>query len=650
MSMFLKIKAKILIFLIVLTVLLFSFPSSSFADAPITQIGETLGYKAIQSFDSKVMVKKNGSLEITETIFYDLGPTQRHGMIRFIPTKYDWTGRKPNGAVKGAKFERETPIDVVSIQRDGIDENFDQSTEGLNKVLKIGNGNVNISGLHEYKIVYVLKNFVNEFKDHDEVYLNITGNLNRVPIIKATATISIEGANGATKIESLCIAGPYGSKLPCGENENNEDGSVSFSESNINPNSGFTVVLGVEKGVLHPDPPLLNETWTLASAFRITKGTLASFLALIVAGLTFIFLLIYKKSRDKRYVGSAIDAAMGNTTGAEVSKPLFNNPGNPVEFVPPDKIRPGQVGVLVDETVDDVDLTATIIDLAVRGYIHIGEKEVETKQLFGGPIMMKYYWIAKKKEYNFDNSLLDYEKDLLKALFEVRESYYLSEITEEQAPKFQKVKEKMYTEMTRNKWYLIAPDKTRKKWKNIGGGVLIVSLILTIASAKFTHFAFTILALPILSIVLLSCYKRMPSRTAKGSAIVGRIAGFRQIFDVGEGERQAFAEKANLFLEYLPYAIVFGCADKWANIFGSLGLTADQLGISTFYTGSTNFSTMLFTHEIGRFSTSTIGSISLAQSQYSSSMSSGSSGFDDGGFSGGGFSGGGGGGGGSSDW
>ena len=38
-----------------------------------------------------------------------------------------------------------------------------------------------------------------------------------------------------------------------------------------------------------------------------------------------------------------------------------------------DDLRPGQVGTLLDERADTLDVSATIVDLAVRGYLHIEE-------------------------------------------------------------------------------------------------------------------------------------------------------------------------------------------------------------------------------------------------------------------------------------
>ena len=41
---------------------------------------------------------------------------------------------------------------------------------------------------------------------------------------------------------------------------------------------------------------------------------------------------------------------------------------------------------------------------------------------------------------------------------------------------------------------------------------------------------------------------------------------------------QKFAERANIFHEYLPYAIVYGCVDRWANAFKDLGIEVGQPG------------------------------------------------------------------------
>ena len=56
-------------------------------------------------------------------------------------------------------------------------------------------------------------------------------------------------------------------------------------------------------------------------------------------------------------------------------EPLWDHTPVAVEFQPPDGLRPGQVGTLLDERVDPLDVSATIVDLAVHGYLRIEEQE-----------------------------------------------------------------------------------------------------------------------------------------------------------------------------------------------------------------------------------------------------------------------------------
>ena len=51
-----------------------------------------------------------------------------------------------------------------------------------------------------------------------------------------------------------------------------------------------------------------------------------------------------------------------------------------------------------------------------------------------------------------------------------------------------------------------------------------------------------------------------------------RVLGFREFMQVAETDRQRFNEEENIFQEYLPYAIVFGCVDKWAKAFEDMGI------------------------------------------------------------------------------
>ena len=79
------------------------------------------------------------------------------------------------------------------------------------------------------------------------------------------------------------------------------------------------------------------------------------------------------KGRDQRYAGQVpgLAPSAARHRGAE---PLC--PPEPVAWSSSRPgLRPGQVGPLLDERADPLDVSATVVDLAVRGYLHIEELE-----------------------------------------------------------------------------------------------------------------------------------------------------------------------------------------------------------------------------------------------------------------------------------
>ena len=127
----------------------------------------------------------------------------------------------------------------------------------------------------------------------------------------------------------------------------------------------------------------------------------------------------------------------------------------------------------------------------------------------------------------------------------------------------------------------------------------------------------------------------MPRRTARGTQMLRRTLGFFRYIRTAEVPQQAFAERALLFTEYLPYAIAFKCVDRWARAFSDVDLHQATAG---WYGGSSGFNAAAFSSSVGAFSSSVSSTIA------STPGGRGGSGF------GGGSSGGGGGGGGGGGW
>ena len=159
--------------------------------------------------------------------------------------------------------------------------------------------------------------------------------------------------------------------------------------------------------------------------------------------------------------------------------------------------------------------------------------------------------------------------------------------------------------------------------------------VLVALTAK-THVALVGIPVALAGLFLLGAAHWMPRRTAKGYGVLQRARGFKRFIDESEKERARFAEKRNLFSEYLPYAVVFHATDKWARAFA--GLDGELPDAGGWYVSPDPFTLAAFSSSMDGFTTTTAGTIA------STPGTSGSSGFS------GGFSGGGGGGGGGGSW
>ncbi len=581
------------------------------------QIARTqIGSERISAYDVDIKVESTGSLLVTETIDYDFGFLQRHGIFREIPVRFDYDSR----------YERIYPLKVISVEGSpGTPAKYKQESIGRETRLKIGDPDKTITGAHRYRIVYRVDAALNGFPEHDELYWNAIGTEWTVPIERATVRVTAPAAIA----QVACFGGGQGSRLPCSE-ANRAGPAAGFSQGGLRAGEGLTVVVGFAKGAMPEPVPVLDEKWSLSRAFSATPATVALTLALLVAAVGGVASLAWRSGRDRRFAGSPVDAAFATAGQEEPVRPSFGPIGReetPVEFVPPDGLRPGQVGTLVDEAANTLDVTATIVDLAVRGYLRIDE--VPKKGWFGKPD-----WTLTKLKDGGD--LRVYERSLLDGLFKSGDQVELSELRNTFATRLQKVEEALYDDAVDQGWFVGRPDKVRTKWRVIGVLALLLALTIATVLAALTHAGLLGIPLVVGAIALLASAKRMPRRTAKGTGVLRRVQGFRRFILESEKDRARFAEQQHLFSEYLPYAIVFGATEKWARAFAGID---GELPQPNWYGGSGAFTAVGFSHSIDGFAVTTAGTIT------STPAGSGGSGF-----SGGGFSGGGGGGGGGGSW
>ncbi|MGZ4611152.1 MAG: DUF2207 domain-containing protein [Actinomycetes bacterium] len=585
----------------------------------------------IASYDVVLTVRDTGALDVTETIAYDFGSSQRHGIFRDVPTRvpYDAT-RDRVYQLHDVRVQSPTgaPADVTRNESAGVTQ------------LRIGNPDQTVSGRQTYVIRYTIDGALNAFADHVELFWNAIGAEWDAPIAAASARVMTPGPVQ----KQTCFAGPTGSSLPCGSSRPGPTpNEADFAQpGGLGTYSAMTVVVSLQPQDVRATGPILEErpppppsTGTLVRrALTPTPTTGGLAVALLLLGGGGLAWLLGTTGRDRRFVGQTpgVLPAAGQAV-REAPVPLLNREPVAVAFAPPEGLRPGQLGTLLDEQANVLDVTATIVDLAVRGYLRI--EEIERAHWFSSRD-----WRLVKLAGGRD-PLRPYERELYDGLFESGDSVQLSDLKKHFAARLAKVQDKLYDDVTAAGWFRGRPDKVRSRWSAAGFVLAFVGGWLTWLLVRHGHWAVVGAAITLLGILLHIAARRMPARTARGSAVLAQAKGFREYIRTAEAEQLRFEEREDIFSRYLPYAIIFGEADRWVRVFGALAVGA--AGTVTagpgWYVGSAGWDPNGFSESINGFASATSGTIAAA-----TPSSSGGSGFS------GGSSGGGGGGGGGGSW
>jgi uncharacterized protein (TIGR04222 family) len=569
--------------------------------------------EVIHDYTVEIQILPDGDLRITETIDYDFGSELHHGIFRTIPTRY----------YRDEVYDRVYRIEDVSVTASaGAPSDTEVSQEGTSTVIRIGDSDVEISGRHTYAIAYRVEGALNAIADHDELYWNAIGDEWAVPIERAEVTVVAPQAMQRV----TCFQGYAGATESCRAEQ--EGATATFSAGRtLQPFEGLSIVVAIPKGAVPEPKPILDERWSAERAFSLNAGTMfaAAVLLAVLGGA--LFRMWSREGRDRRFLGSPIDQVMGTTLGEDETVPLGEGDFEaPVEFAPPEGVRPGQIGTLLDERANVIDVTATIVDLAGRGFLLI--QEIPRQGLFS-----KADWTLIRLEKD-ETELLKYEKELLDGLFRDGNEVKVSELKTTFAERLHGVEESLYEDAMRERWFRTRPDHVRTRWASRGVLLTVVGAGLTFVLARWTHWGLVGIPVIIAGVALALMARWMPARTAKGTAMLRRIRGFRRVIATAETHMSRWAEEENVFTRYLPYAIVFGLTKKWAKAFEDLGIQPDT---SSWYAGSRAFTAVAFADSIDGFAVTTGGTLA------STPAASGSSGFGGGGFSGGGGGGGGGG-------
>jgi hypothetical protein len=597
--------------------------------------------ESIPSYQARVDVRRDGSIHVRETIRYTIVGSDHHGIYRDLRTRFSY-----DPEATGSDRERVYPVEDVTASSPDAPADVDVQEQGSITHIRIGTPDTTVSGTKTYVLDYTVRGAFNRITTtseaddgtsvppHDELYWNITGDEWDVPIENASVTVNAPAA--ATS--AVCYRGARGRTDTCSATPGQ---SSTFSTTALQPRQGMTILLAYPTGTVTDATPIIEDAPKTGIAQLTDVNPMFAALAVALLGLLAggMAWLVHKRGRDSRFVGltPGLLPAAGET-GAAVAAVTRHDRNVAVQFSPPKGMRPGQIGTLVDERANPVDVTATIIDLAVRGNLRIEEvpRTPPDEPVTDWRLVVVLPAPAEQ--------LLPYEMALLQAIFKGRNEVTMSALKNTFASDLHATQMRLYDDVTERGWFFGNPNSVRNSYRT--GGIALAALGFAVAffgtPAIGGSAALVAAALFIGGLVVLALAGRMPARTATGSAILAQAQGFQLYLTTAEADQIRFEEGQDLFSRYLPYAIVFGVAERWAGIFDELA-RAGRISPSapTWYAGvSPTWSFLGLGNAIGGFEARANSAL------VSTPAASGSSGFS----SGGGFSGGGGGGGGGGSW
>lgn len=548
----------------------------------------------VADFKDTISIAANGTALVSEKITL-VFVGEWHGIHRTIPVEYP-----------GAQGTNYTLfLDVMSVtDENGTKLKYDSSKSGAYRDLKIY-----IPGAADatrvVNIDYSVRNGVRFFNGYDEFYWNVTGNDWPVPIDHASAFVTLPD-NAAGGLRAQAFTGAYGSKQSEATAEVRGADVLSETTGPLPMRGGLTIDIYIPQGALKAPSALTKFGWFLGS----NPVVFLPFFTLAV-----MFGLWHFAGRDP-------------DPGVSVAP----------QYEPPKGMSPAETGTLMDDTIHPRDITSTIVDLAVRGYIRIEEK-VDTFLVFHHK---DYLFTLLKPAEQWGGDLTPHERVMLENIFLSGTGTRLSDLKNRFYTVIPVVRQDIMSALKKKGIYTLDPESANGY--SIVAAVVIALIVVGVQVLGWMNLFYSVPLLvgsALVSALIWWLFARqMTAKTVSGARTHVAVLGFQEFMNRVDADRIK-RMPPDTFEKFLPYAMALGVEHHWAQAFD--GIIKDPPSWYVSPNGYTGFSPLFFSSSMHSMA-SDMHQVFTSAPRSSSSGSGFSSGggFSGGGFSGGGFGGGGG--------
>jgi uncharacterized membrane protein YgcG len=473
-------------------------------------------------FDVSVTVQQDGTLEVSENISaISSGNVIKRGITRALP-------RGPIGDdVTMERFD----YDIQSVSRDGSSEDHHTKNEGGSKVVYFGSKDRYLDpGSHRFSLAYNAPKQIYFLDDREEVRWTLAGIDTQLPIKAASLTLNVP--NGMNVLGTTCYTGRFGSTEQACETVKNGNQITYTLSRPLAKGEGMVISAAFPSGsFIKPTPP------PPPSPLQKNGTKYISFIGMLIA-------MMYGY---RTWQIHGIDPP---------------TPDVGPQFTAPRGLSAASLHYLNSYMPSQTQLTASLTDLAIKGYLKIDEedrkglfstseifilrpiqKEPETHQDLAPEQVALYNHIRNMGDIELDG---EYDKRLTKAT--------------EAHNKSLKEQHAAYLKEGGNGWKVL--PYALIMLATVGGAVIFLGNAENLGIVLFI-FAVTLL---VIGTPLYAWLIRKPSEDKV--KLWAEIKAMKQYLKLSEKERRGISGAPEMtetyFQSVLPYAIALGIDNNWA--------------------------------------------------------------------------------------
>lgn len=343
-----------------------------------------------------------------------------------------------------------------------------------------------------------------------------------------------------------CKSGPPTAPTPCGMVQAGtfESPEPMFEDGPRGPGEVVVLTVQADAAMIAPNQRVVPN-WSLDRAFSLTPLSAGLTLGSLLLGGLGLWLLHRRAGRDL--------AAVRHPTRVAEFAPVGEGEE---EFRLLQDVRPGHVGTVTDERVDPIDVTGTLLDLAVRGHLRIHELDRPTQH---HPLD----WSFERRDAG-RGALRPYEQLLRDAVApEGGEPVKVSQIASAIGDVVPEVQSKLYDDVVEHGWFDRRPDDARDSWTTSGWVALTLALVIAGLLVAFTPLGLWGIALVALALGVVFVAQEMPRRSAKGSELLAGLQLLATDLQHHRTDQMPRGREHAQLSRILPYAVVLGGSRRW---------------------------------------------------------------------------------------